>query len=79
MLKYKLIEETSATVIYEYYPEGNFSVAGVISYDKILNTNSIVTQSAEDRHGIYAQKMFAKIREFAEGNLFEEEGLIAWY
>lgn len=78
MLKFNLIEETSKKVVYEYYPEGDKDV-GVVSYDKELKTNSIVTLSVKDKHQRYAQKLFARIREFADGQSFEKEGMIVWY
>lgn len=78
MLKFNLVEETSKKVVYEYYPEGG-SDAGVVSYDKVLKTNSIVTLSAKDKHQRYAQKLYARIREFANSNSFEKTGMIAWY
>ena len=78
MLKFNLIEETSKKVVYEYYPEGDKDV-GVVSYDKELKTNSIVTLSPKDRHQRYAQKLFARLREFSNSNSFEKEGMIAWY
>ena len=78
MLKFSLVEETPKKVVYKYYPDGDGD-AGVVSYDKELKTNSIVTLPAKDKHQRYAQKLFARIREFANSNTFEKEGTIAWY
>ena len=78
MLKFKLLEETPQMVIYEYYPEGGLD-AGIVSYDKEKKTNTIVALSVQDKHQIYALKLFARIREFASTNSFKTEGIIAWY
>ena len=78
MLNYILVEETPKKVVYKYYPEGG-TEAGVVSFDKESNTNSIVTLSEHDKHQRYAQKLFKRIREFANSKSFEKEGLIAWY
>jgi hypothetical protein len=78
MLEYRLVEETSQKVIYEYYPEGE-TEGGIVSFDKESKTNSIVKLSATDEHQIYAQKLFRRIREFANNNFFKREGIIAWY
>ena len=77
MLKFSLVEETTKKVVYKYFPEGGTD-AGVVSFDKESKTNSIITLSAKDRHQRYAQKLFSRIREFANGNSFEKEGIIAW-
>lgn len=78
MLKFKLVEETPKTVVYKYFPEGGTD-AGIVSFDKESKANSIVTLSVKDRHQRYAQKLFSRIREFANSNSFEKEGTIAWY
>ena len=78
MLKYKLVEETPSNVVYEYFPEGDTKF-GVVSFDKKSNANSIVTLAPQDRHRRYAQKLFSKIKEFANNDSFDKEGMIAWY
>lgn len=78
MLKYILEKETDKEVVYKYYPEGNKDF-GLVSFDKEKNACSIVTLSPNDRHQRYAQKMFARIREFTSNGSFEKEGMIAWY
>lgn len=78
MLTYNLIKETNETVVYDYFPE-NGKVSGTVSYDKKSNKCSIVTSPEIDKHQIYAQKMFSKIREYASNKSFEKEGIIAWY
>jgi hypothetical protein len=78
MLKYKLVEESSRKVVYEYYPEGG-TEAGVVSFDKETKKISIITLSEKDRHQRYAQKLFARIREFENSNSFGKEGMIAWH
>lgn len=78
MLKFTLIEETDKKVVYKYYPENSLD-EGLVSFDKESKTGSVVHLSAKDRHQIYAQKLFSKIREFANSNIFEKEGIIAWY
>lgn len=77
MLKFKLIEETKEVVTYKYFPEGGTD-SGVVSYDKKTKEFSIVTLSVVDKHQRYAQKMFAKIREYANNNTFRSDGVISW-
>ena len=78
MLKFRLVEETHEKAIYEYFPEGG-SEFGKVSFDKQTKTNSIITLSANDKHQRYVHKLFGQIREFANKNSFEKEGMIAWY
>ena len=78
MLRFILIEETAELVVYEYFPE-NSNDSGLVSYDKKSNKCSIVTLSKADKHQRYAQKMFSKMRECANNNSFQEEGLICWH
>ena len=77
MLKYKLLDETTEAVVYEYFPEGS-SNSGVISFDKKKDKCGIVTLSVADKHRRYAQKMFSKIRDCASKNSFPKEGIVAW-
>lgn len=78
MLKFILKEETAEKVVYEYFPEGG-TEAGIVSYDKETNKCSIITLPKTDKHQIYAQKMFSKIRKYASINSFERKGTVAWY
>ncbi len=78
MLKYNLIKETDKTVLYKYFPEGE-SDSGVVAFDKQSGSCSIDTLADNDRHKIYALKLFKRIREFASKGTFEKEGTVAWY
>lgn len=78
MLKFILNEETTEKVVYEYFPE-NGSESGFIAYDKTKDEFSIISLPKIDRHRRYAQKMFSKIREWAAGNTYQKEGIVAWY
>ena len=77
MLKFVLIEETAGKVVYKYFPEGDLDF-GIVSYDKKTKSCSVITPSKIDKHLKYAQKMFAKIRECTNDDLFQKEGIIAW-
>ena len=77
MLRFILIEETTGFVVYEYFPE-NGNDSGIVSYHKESGRCNITTLSKSDKHQRYAQKMFSKIREYANTNSFQKEGLIAW-
>lgn len=77
MLRFILIEETTEFVLYEYFPE-NSNDSGVISYHKKSGKCSVVTLSNTDKHQRYALKMFSKIRDCANNNCFQKEGIIAW-
>lgn len=78
MLKFILIEETAEKVVYEYFPE-NGAESGTVSYDRKADKCSIVTLSKTDKHQRYAQKMFSRIREYANNKAFQKEGIVAWY
>lgn len=71
------MKETAEEVVYEYHPEGG-SDFGVISYDRKVKKCNVTTPSKKDKHLKYAQKMFARIREYANNDLFPKEGTIAW-
>ena len=78
MLRFILIEETAEIVVYKYFPE-NGKYSGVISYHKKTDKFNIVTLPGVDKHQRYALKMFSKIRDCANNNYFQEEGLVCWH
>ena len=77
MLTFCLIEETPHMVVYQYFPEGGTD-SGVVSFDKTSKKISIVTLSVNDKHQIYALKLFARIRKYSENDFFSKQGIIAW-
>ncbi len=78
MLKFFLIEENEKIIRYEYYPEGE-EQSGVILFSKTIKKYEVERLAPNDKHRIYALKMFGKIRQFIQNQTFEKEGLIAWY
>lgn len=78
MLKYILVENQGNKIMYKYFPEGGDDF-GVVVYDKQKKECSIQELAKIDRHRQYALKMFKRLREFADGETFLEEGKIAWY
>jgi len=72
------MEKMGNKLIYYYYPE-NENRFGVVSFDLESKECMIVKLSENDRHQIYALKLFRRMREFADNNFFEEEGSVVWY
>lgn len=78
MLKFVLVEESESRVLYKYYPEGCFE-AGSVSFDKKSGNGTIETLADNDNHQIYAMKALQRIRRMADSQVFEQEGVVAWY
>ena len=78
MLKFVLVEESEARVLYKYYPEGCFE-AGLVSFDKKSGNGIIETLADNDNHQTYAMKALQRIRGMAVSQGFEPEGVVAWY
>ena len=78
MLRFKLIEEKNGVVFYKYYPE-NEDKSGIVSIDKITKICNINKISSNDSNQIYALKILSRLRKFARDNVYEKDGIVAWY
>lgn len=77
MLTYALLQENENELLYEYFPEGG-DASGIVAYNKKSGICDIRKLSDADKHQRYALKLFKRIREFASGGSFKNEGIIAW-
>ena len=77
MLKYLLFKENEDKVIYRYYPEDG-KESGLISVTKKSGECDIDELSPNDKHQRYAMKLFKRLKEFANNDSFEKEGIVAW-
>lgn len=76
MLKFVLTKEKNNYVQYEYFPEGG-SHSGLVSF--VDGQCSIDALAENDKHKIYAMKMFKRLREMATKGSFDKDGIVAWY
>ena len=74
MLRFKLVDNGNGFYLYEYYPEDDRSVFGVIRLGK-NGESEIVTLSPGDEFKSYAFHAISYISR----NLGEKEGIVAWY
>ena len=78
MLKFTLIDAAQTNRKYRYYPEGG-AVYGIVSFEEGTGEAEIVKLAENDQHGIYAAKMFSRLRKMARTGEYEKTGMIAWY
>lgn len=79
MLTYKSVYETSTSSEYEYRPEGNKNVPGLVSTSKKDGAVSIVKLSPSDDARIYALKLFKKLRQFHFDGKYPKQGAVSYY
>ena len=80
MVTYKLKEETTDKVIYEYFVEGR-GVPGILVY--IKTTKELLLEVlSDDEHGFRTYANHARrsiLRDIEEDRKFPENGMAAWY
>lgn len=79
MLTYRLIYETGTSAGYEYCPEGNENVKGLVSVSKKDGTVSIIELSPSAEARVYALKLFRKLRQFHSTGEYPKQGTVSWY
>lgn len=78
MLKYKLLEQTSDYIKYEYDPEQSGKV-GLIIMNMHTGECRVKKESPEDFGKRYAYHLIQRLEEFYRHGEFQESGIIAWY
>lgn len=78
MLRFKMLKESENRITYEYYPESGTD-SGIVSVEKTSGECDVETLAVNDRHRIYALKLFSRLRAFSRDGNFKKEGIIAWY
>lgn len=78
MLEYRKTEDDGNAVTFEYYPEGK-GEPGTVAIDRSAGTVSVLSVSPNDRHGRYAEHMFAEARRMLRYGNMRDGGAVFWY
>ena len=78
MLEYKRTEDDGNAATFEYYPEGK-GVPGTVAINRSAGTVSVLSVSPNDRHGRYAEHMFAEARRMLRDDSVRDGGTVFWY
>lgn len=78
MLRFELIENTSDSVAYRYFPEnkGLFGTISVRKSDKAITEQVI---ASNDEYKRYFFQMYKRIKQYIDADQYKNKGLIAWY
>lgn len=78
MLEYKMTEDDGNSATFAYYPEGK-GEPGAVAIDRSAGTISVLSVSPDDRHGRYAEHMFAEARRMLRDGNMRDGGTVFWY
>ena len=78
MLKYKLVDDNSKTLVYHYFQNGN-EKPGRVKVDKTNGQIDVIEQSESDFRNRFAFKVVDRLEEFYQTGDYKSEGTIAWY
>lgn len=78
MLLLKLIKETDAVVVYNYFPEQKEDF-GTVTLDKKTGKITDIQISSNDMHKRYMYHAVSKICQFFESGMYKQEEIVAWY
>lgn len=79
MLTYSKIATMGHTALFEYYPEGDTSKPGVISFDFDSGECEITCLADGDRHSRYANHLANALESQHAGDGVVPSGTIMWY
>lgn len=77
MLEYKRTEDDGNAATFAYYPEGK-GEPGTVAIDRDAGTVSVLSVSPDDRHGRYAEHMFAEARRMLRDGSVRDSGAVVW-
>lgn len=78
MTLFELVELTAERAVYDYYPDGDKSDRGQLSFNRIDGTWTVPERAEADRHSSYSNHLCHRLEEFNRSGAFQESGYVAW-
>lgn len=78
MTWFELIELTAGRAVYAYYPDGDKSDRGSMSFNRHDGTWLVLERAEADRHSSYSNHLGHRLEEFNRSGDFQESGYVAW-
>lgn len=78
MTLFELVELTAERAVYDYYPDGDKSDRGQLSYNRHDGTWLVLEMADADRHSSYSNHLGHRLEEFNRSGVFQESGYVAW-
>ena len=78
MTLFELVELTAERAVYDYYPDGDKSDRGQLSFNRQDGTWDVLERAEADRHSSYSNHLCHRLEEFNRSGVFRESGYVAW-
>lgn len=78
MLRYYRYTTDGDAILYRYYLTGGGD-CGIVSINKKTGATSVIKQSEDDLGRRFAYKVIRHLENFFVNDVYEDDGLIAWY
>ena len=78
MTLFELVELTAECAVYDYYPDGDKSDRGQLSFNRLDGTWGVLERAEADHHSSYSNHLCHRLEEFNRSGVFQESGYVAW-
>lgn len=78
MTLFELVALTAERAVYDYYPDGDKSDRGQLSFNRLDGTWIVLERAEADCHSFYSNHLGYRLEEFNRSGFFQKSGFAAW-